>query len=247
MGYERVEFVTRIGEMSRRGGIVDVFSAAHDEPVRVEFFGNEIESVRFFDPESQLTTVTATNARATALRAAKSEVSVLEYLPENAIILLEDPHALRLRSLRLQAEMAEYVASVDETRDLPIDESVTPLVEWPRIEHGIDRFRKIQLEPFGHGEDDRQEAQLVGTALSYANRLDDLLDALPALVRENARVVLVSHQARRIADLLDERGLPTDFEAGLLFSERLHRQQDPRCVATLRGQTQTPLHLQPRC
>ena len=209
MGYERVEYASRTGEMSRRGGILDVFSPAHDEPLRIEFFGNEIESVRFFDPDSQLTIGPAEGARATALRSVKAEATLLDYLPENATILLEDPQALRLRSLRLQAEMAEYMASVDETRDLPVDESVTPLVEWPRIDHLLQAFRRVQLEPFGDGNEETQDLPLVASAPSYANRLNELLDAIPRLITENGRVVLVSHQARRIADLLEERGQPT--------------------------------------
>jgi len=208
MGYERVEYATRTGEMSRRGGILDVFSPAHDEPVRIEFFGNEIESVRFYDAESQLTIGQARGARATALRSGKAEATLLEYLPEDATILVEDPRSLRLRSLRLQAEMAEYVASVDETRDLPVDESVTPLVEWPRVEHQIERFRRLQLQPFGQDEEESQGTPLLTTAPNYAKRLPDLLNAIPKLIEENGRVVLVSHQARRIADLLEERGQP---------------------------------------
>ncbi len=54
--FRRVDFVTDPGEFSVRGGIVDVFSFSHDEPYRIEFFGDEIESLRSFDVESQLST-----------------------------------------------------------------------------------------------------------------------------------------------------------------------------------------------
>ncbi len=52
----RVDFVTEPGEFSVRGGIVDVFSFSHDEPYRIEFFGDEVESIRTFDVETQLST-----------------------------------------------------------------------------------------------------------------------------------------------------------------------------------------------
>ncbi|MDR1952916.1 MAG: transcription-repair coupling factor [Clostridiales Family XIII bacterium] len=55
LGYERVSFVENKGEFSIRGGILDVFPADAEYPLRVEFFGDEIESVRFFDAESQKT------------------------------------------------------------------------------------------------------------------------------------------------------------------------------------------------
>src|SRR5699024_9196150 len=54
--FNRVDFVTEPGEFSVRGGIIDVFSFSNDEPLRLEFFGDEIDSIRFFDIETQLST-----------------------------------------------------------------------------------------------------------------------------------------------------------------------------------------------
>ena len=54
--FKRVDFVTEPGEFSVRGGIVDVFSFSHDIPYRIEFFGDEVDSIRTFDVESQLST-----------------------------------------------------------------------------------------------------------------------------------------------------------------------------------------------
>lgn len=55
--FKRVDFVTEPGEFSVRGGIVDVFSFSNDEPYRIEFFGDEVDSIRTFDVETQLSTV----------------------------------------------------------------------------------------------------------------------------------------------------------------------------------------------
>ena len=52
--FKRVDFVTDPGEFSIRGGIIDVFSFANDTPYRIEFFGDEVESIRTFDIASQL-------------------------------------------------------------------------------------------------------------------------------------------------------------------------------------------------
>ncbi len=53
-GFDRVDFVYEPGQFSIRGGIVDIFSFSNDEPFRVEFFGDEVDSIRTFDPVSQL-------------------------------------------------------------------------------------------------------------------------------------------------------------------------------------------------
>ena len=52
--FKRVDFITEPGEFSVRGGIIDVFSFSNDHPYRIEFFGNEVESIRSFDVETQL-------------------------------------------------------------------------------------------------------------------------------------------------------------------------------------------------
>jgi transcription-repair coupling factor (superfamily II helicase) len=52
--FKRVDFITEPGEFSVRGGIIDVFSFSNDNPYRIEFFGNEVDSIRSFDVETQL-------------------------------------------------------------------------------------------------------------------------------------------------------------------------------------------------
>ena len=52
--FKRVDFITEPGEFSVRGGIIDVFSFSNDHPYRIEFFGNEVDSIRSFDVETQL-------------------------------------------------------------------------------------------------------------------------------------------------------------------------------------------------
>ena len=52
--FKRVDFISEPGEFSVRGGIIDVFSFSNDNPYRIEFFGNEIDSIRSFDVETQL-------------------------------------------------------------------------------------------------------------------------------------------------------------------------------------------------
>jgi transcription-repair coupling factor (superfamily II helicase) len=56
--FKRVDFITEPGEFSVRGGIVDVFSFSNDHPYRIEFFGNEVDSIRTFDVETQLSVET---------------------------------------------------------------------------------------------------------------------------------------------------------------------------------------------
>jgi len=92
--FERVDFVYEPGQYAIRGGIVDIFSFSNDLPYRIEFFGNDIESIRTFDIESQLSvsnihTVTIVpNVQAKFLT--EGNIALLEYIPADAVIWFED-------------------------------------------------------------------------------------------------------------------------------------------------------------
>ncbi len=88
--FKRVDFVTEPGEFSVRGGIVDVFSFSHDEPYRIEFFGDEVESIRTFDVETQLSTEKVKRISIIPNVANKlvheSRESFLKYISSNTVI-----------------------------------------------------------------------------------------------------------------------------------------------------------------
>ena len=94
-GYERVDAVTEVGQWSLRGGIVDIFSPTHDRPVRVEFFGDEVESLRVFDPTSQRSVEPVKELAVLPLAGERDGGAVLTaYLPGDALVVLEDPALL---------------------------------------------------------------------------------------------------------------------------------------------------------
>ena len=62
VGYTKVDVVEMPGQVTIRGGIIDVYSPEQDRPVRIDFFGDEIESIRKFDPETQRSSSTLDEA-----------------------------------------------------------------------------------------------------------------------------------------------------------------------------------------
>jgi transcription-repair coupling factor (superfamily II helicase) len=94
-GYERVETVVEVGQWSLRGGIVDVFSPTHDRPARAEFFGDEVESLRLFDPTTQRSVEPLSELVVLPLAPKTAEsASLTAYLPADALVALEDPALL---------------------------------------------------------------------------------------------------------------------------------------------------------
>jgi len=92
--FEKVDFVIEPGQFSIRGGIVDVFSYADEHPYRIEFFDIQVESIRSFDINSQLSIDTKNKINIVPNTEAKKtdskHVSFLNYLPKNAVIWAKD-------------------------------------------------------------------------------------------------------------------------------------------------------------
>ena len=94
-GYERVETVMEVGQWSVRGGIVDIFSPTHGRPVRAEFVGDEVESLRIFDPTTQRSIAPLRELTVLPLGAKDATpVTLADYLPPGTLVVLEDPAML---------------------------------------------------------------------------------------------------------------------------------------------------------
>ncbi|HSZ72509.1 MAG TPA: transcription-repair coupling factor [Cytophagaceae bacterium] len=92
--FEKTDFVFEAGQYAVRGGIIDVFSYSNDYPYRVELFGNEIESIRSFNPDTQLSVethdfITIIPNIQTKLLQERRE-SIIEYLPDNTNYWIKD-------------------------------------------------------------------------------------------------------------------------------------------------------------
>lgn len=93
-GFEREDFVVEPGQFSIRGGIVDVFSFSNENPYRIEFFGDEVESIRSFDPVTQLSIkehkkiTIVPNVQTSFLEEVRE--TFLEFLPKNSLVWVKN-------------------------------------------------------------------------------------------------------------------------------------------------------------
>ena len=93
-GFERTDFVYEPGQFALRGGILDIYSFGNEKPYRVELFGNDVDSIRIFDPETQLSERKLMQVNIipnidTQFDSGE-KVSLLEFLPENTVVWIED-------------------------------------------------------------------------------------------------------------------------------------------------------------
>jgi transcription-repair coupling factor (superfamily II helicase) len=97
-GYERADTVVEVGQWSVRGGIVDIFVPSHTRPVRLEFFGDDVESIRLFDPSTQRSTDPLDELLVLPLGAPADDAAgvahVLDFAPPDAPAILDAPALL---------------------------------------------------------------------------------------------------------------------------------------------------------
>ncbi|MBS1510658.1 MAG: transcription-repair coupling factor [Bacteroidetes bacterium] len=94
-GFERTDFVYEPGQFAVRGGILDIYSFGNEKPYRIELFGNEVDSIRIFDPESQLSERKLLQVNIipnvdTLQNETGEKVSFFDFLPENTVVWSED-------------------------------------------------------------------------------------------------------------------------------------------------------------
>jgi transcription-repair coupling factor (superfamily II helicase) len=112
-GFERTDFVYEPGQFALRGGILDIYSFGNEKPYRVELFGNEVDSIRVFDPETQLSerkllqvTIIPNVERLPETSGDTAKTSLLEFVSDNTIVWLKDWDVIE-EKIKLQEEDLE--------------------------------------------------------------------------------------------------------------------------------------------
>ena len=117
--FKRVDFITEPGEFSVRGGIVDVFSFSNDNPYRIEFFGNEVDSIRSFDVETQLSI--EKQQKITIIPNVENKFfqenreSFLEYINNQTVLFIQNTDLLFSKLDKLYAKATDIFENLNAT------------------------------------------------------------------------------------------------------------------------------------
>ncbi len=116
-GFERTDFVYEPGQFALRGGILDIYSFGNEKPYRVELFGNEVDSIRIFDPETQLSERKLLQVNIIPNVETQFEsgekVSLLEFLSENSVVWLKDWDVIKEKIDEQEADMQGFRRLLD--------------------------------------------------------------------------------------------------------------------------------------
>src|ERR671932_972620 len=273
LGYDRVPLVEMEGQWSRRGDIVDVFPVAAELPVRLEWFGDDLEQIREFDPSSQrsldkierlVLTPTNFNPIIKAVLAEKKvdeindigsvdtvnetekfvrrllglafekPASLLDYLPENTLVVVDEPQGCEAHSDRWfeNAEQQwkncdrESVVAEAGTEKLPISHLKVPKIHRTFAESMADvaGFDRLEVSELAEDSTTKKfqssaEGDQLPSAINLASRpvpvMPHQFAKLSQMLREERdrgfTIFLVSAQPSRSVSLLSEHDCPAQF------------------------------------
>lgn len=216
LGYERVGQVEMPGQFSVRGSIVDIYCLTEENPWRIELWGDEIDSIRSFDPESQRS---LENLEELTIYPAvehigdKDMVSFLDYFPEErTIIFLDEPNRLTEKGGAVEEEYRQSRMHREEkgSRNLPENW----LCSFEQLQKELNKRNCISvcaLEPKQAGWKVREKFYLEVKSISaYNNSFELLVKDLHQYKKQGYRIALLSGsrtRAERLAKDLQEEGL----------------------------------------
>ncbi len=170
-GFVRTDFVYEPGQFAVRGGILDIYSFGNEKPYRIELFGNEVDSIRIFEPETQLSERKLLQVNIIPNVETQFEtgekVSFFDFLPENSIVWSEDWSFIKEKIEQQEEDLELFLtlvsggnyhsttteedAEINEKKDISADDFVTAAIieEQVRNRHVVEFGKKSSFPSAG--------------------------------------------------------------------------------------------------
>lgn len=244
VGYERVDMVQGPGEFAARGGILDVWPANGRAPLRIDLFGDQIDTIRQFEPTSQRSTGSVLSALILPASEpiAGTACTMLDYLPSNALIVVDDASAIRRRWKEWEGEVQDQMAafsgglpahSVFEADDTPetfltkenktaeehdpADAPIFPFLRLPDAIGRLESFQCVFLNHLSRSVPWGRPAATLSLTCEPVGHLEGNTTALVEKVKHwlerGVTPWVVTAQWPRLAELLSAQGLPVTTPA----------------------------------
>lgn len=208
--FKRVDFVTEPGEFSVRGGIIDVFSFSNDEPYRIEFFGDEVDSIRSFDVETQLSTdkVKKISVMPNVENKHLDEIreSFLKYIAENTVVFVKNLDLLTAQADKLFGKAEEAFQKLSE--EVKHSEPKELFCNGQLIKSQLELFSVVELSNQAYLEPQKSIEFQTTPQPSFNKQFDLLIDNLIEN-QENGYTNYIfcvsEQQAKRFHDIFDDQ------------------------------------------
>ncbi|MBS1643849.1 MAG: transcription-repair coupling factor [Bacteroidetes bacterium] len=150
LGFKREDFVYEPGQFAMRGGILDIYSFGNEHPYRIELFGNEVDSIRLFNPETQLSERKLLSVSILPNIETKFEstekISLLDYLPEHTTFWFKDLGFVYEKIAQMQADLPDELVLRDPEEDDPsVERRILTPNDFERAAEWLDKLKRRHL------------------------------------------------------------------------------------------------------
>ena len=211
-GFERVDYVYEPGQFAVRGSIVDVFSFSSEYPYRVDFFGDEVDSIRTFEVDSQLSKEKKDRiAIVPELTGGDAgEVQLLDFLPEGSMLWIKDFHWACEKVESVHGEAVSPQAAVALAEEEGVDHVVLPsTVTGEEFARRTLDFRRVEFGSKPTGTPDATLHFSPEMQPIFHKNFDLVASVLKELLAKDYRLYILSDsvkQTDRIRAIFEERG-----------------------------------------
>ena len=229
-GFVRTDFVYEPGQFALRGGILDIYSFGNDRPYRVELFGNEVDSIRLFDPESQLSErkllqISIIPNVETQFEQ-ENKVSLLDYLPENTLYWIKDWDLIAEQITKQYRDMEDFQQKLadgtyeTEIQDDPDDTKILKEIKAEEFQDASTLQKSLEQKSiieFGYQRILVQEELELKTREqpAFNRNFNLLIQNLKSFEQQKYAIYLFSEQARQLERL---NSIFTDLETEIQFT-----------------------------
>ncbi len=217
-GFEHVDYVYEPGQFATRGSILDVYSFASELPYRIDFFGDEIDSIRTFEVETQLSTEKKTTVSIVPelASASGSDICFLDFIPRQTVLFIKDFLWLRERIQIVRDEaLSPQALTAYEGEQTELMNLEKKLVDGSEFTVKALEFKRVD---FGHKPTGTPQATLeFNTSIQpiFHKNFDMVASVLTEYLQRNYKLYICSDsmkQTDRLRDIFKERGDRISFE-----------------------------------
>ena len=217
-GFEHVDYVYEPGQFATRGSILDVYSFASELPYRIDFFGDEIDSIRTFEVETQLSTEKKTTVSIVPelASASGSDICFLDFIPRQTVLFIKDFLWLRERIQTVRDEaLSPQALTAYEGEQTELMNLEKKLVDGSEFTVKALEFKRVD---FGHKPTGTPQATLeFNTSIQpiFHKNFDMVASVLTEYLQRNYKLYICSDsmkQTDRLRDIFKERGDRISFE-----------------------------------
>lgn len=213
LGFNKVDYVYEPGQFAVRGSIVDIFSFSHDMPYRIDFFDDEIDTMRFFNVETQLSEDKIEEAAVMGRNAsdAPGGVSLLDSMPDGTVLFCADPDYVAERVAAIASgHFSESAAIANEGDADAMQKVVDPDDFRKRLRDlRIVRYTPNKETPSRNEQADAVVAFDTDPQVLYHKNFNLIAESFADFIGKGYRILVLCDsalQSNRLKDIFEDRG-----------------------------------------